>query len=87
MRNVAGSSPESVRKFLSVQLALSLASGSWRWVECEINLNTRRSYADFREANVKNMYKVLYQTGHLKTATLTSVIIFNQAKHGHGYLN
>lgn len=40
MRNVAGSSPESVRKFVSVQLALSLASGSWRWVECENNLNT-----------------------------------------------
>lgn len=85
MRNVAGSSPESVRKLLSVQLALSLARGSWRWVECENNL--RRSYADFREANVQNMYKVLYQTGHLKTANVTSVIIFNQAKHGHGYLN
>lgn len=40
MRNVAGSSPKSARKFLSVQLALSLASGSWRWVECENNLNT-----------------------------------------------
>lgn len=37
MRNVAGSIPESVRKFVSVQLALSLASGSWRWVECENN--------------------------------------------------
>lgn len=40
MRKVSGSSPESVRKFVSVQLALSLASGSWRWVECENNLNT-----------------------------------------------
>lgn len=52
--NVAGSSLESVRKFLAVQFVLSVAGGSWKWAEWDNNCNTENN-ADFREANVQNL--------------------------------
>lgn len=86
MRNVAGSCPESVRKFVSVQLALSLSSGSWRWVECENNLNTeivRRLQGSECSKHVQSTLS----DGTFKICNRHLSYFFNQAKHRHGYLD